>query len=119
MLGRHQSLPGTQTVLLSDPISIVDTPEWVIRSPGGFSGFGELPALRGIVLSSGIIITNTGGQLTLESSGIRTIVEYNTPIRLFHIAPASAPEIGDTVLVRVVDGIATGVLRSKTDLHEP
>lgn len=109
--------PGTEQVLLADPRSLVDAPAWATRSAGGFTGFGDVPALRGVVLGSGTIVASDDGSLTVEAPGARTIVEYTEPLRLFRIRPAAAlPSTGDTVLVRLVDGVVTGVLRLEIDL---
>ncbi len=117
---REITEPGTKEVLLADPRSAAAVPAWATRSAGGFTGFGEAPALRGVVLGSGTIVASDDGSLIVEAPGVRRIVDYTETLRLFRIRPSLAlPSAGDTVLVRLVDGVATGVLRLEIDPTAP
>ncbi len=60
--------PGERVVLLEDPQGFAQTPAWAKRSAGGFTGFGGLPALPGVVLHSGTISESSdGGRRTAAS----------------------------------------------------
>ena len=109
---RDLTEPGTRQLPLENPQSAAQTPAWAQRSRGGFTGFGGPPALAGVVLRSGTIAGSDDGGLTVDAPGVSTTVEYEQPSRLFRIRPAETPlAVGDTVLVRLVDGVASGVLR--------
>lgn len=110
-VAREITEPGTREVLLSKPQSLATVPAWATRSEGGFTGFGDAPALRGVMLGGGTIVASDDGSLTVEAPGARMIVDYTETLRLFRIRPSLAlPSAGDTVLVRLVAGVATGVL---------
>lgn len=104
--------PGERVVVLEDPRGFAQTPAWAKRSAGGFTGFGGLPALPGVVLHSGTISESSDGSLLVDAPHVRTTVDFAEPLRLFRIRPAQSPLApGDVVLVRTVDGTITGVLR--------
>ena len=103
---------GQRVVLLENPQSFAQTPAWAKRSAGGFTGFGGLPALAGVVLHSGTISESSDGRLLVDAPNARTTVDFTEPLRLFRIRPAESPLVrGDVVLVRTTDETTTGVLR--------
>lgn len=103
---------GEREVVLEDPQGFARTPDWATRSAGGFTGFGGLPALPGVVLHSGTISESRDGSLFIDAPNVRTTVDFTDPLRLFRIRPTESPLApGDVVLVRTADGTTTGVLR--------
>jgi len=111
--------PGTQHVVLQDPAQFTDIPAWAGRSNAGFTGFGGLPALPGVVFRSGVVGAHEDGTLIVESTDARTTIEYSDPLRLFQIRNAATPlAVGDSVLVRLVDGSVAGFLRLLVNIEE-
>lgn len=124
-IARDITEPGTQLVVVADPQEFAEIPEWAERSAGGFTGFGGLPALPGKVLRSGSITESSDGWktagcrewprcrwLVVEAPSALTTIEFISTLRLFRIRPMAAPLApGDLVLVRLVNGSPTGVLR--------
>ena len=103
---------GEREVVLEDPQGFAQRPPGAKRSAGGFTGFGGLPALSGVVLHSGTISESSDGSLLVDAPNVRTTVDFTEPLRLFRIRPAESPLApGDVVLVRTADGTTTGVLR--------
>lgn len=109
---------GTTVVTVDDPVGSDRPPDWAGRSEAGFTGFGGLPALPGVIFRSGVISRHDEGVITLASDASRTTVRYQEPLRLFSIRPAvEPPAVGDSVVVRLVDGRAAGVLRLLVDVE--
>lgn len=103
---------GVTTVVVQNPSQYAQIPEWAGRSEAGFTGFGGLPALPGLVFRTGVVATNEDGELTVESASATTTVSYRNPKRLFQIQLADTPlVVGDVALVRFVNGRTAGVLR--------
>ena len=103
---------GTTLLAIEDPTLAEGTPASAHRSAGGFSGFGDPPALPGAVFRSGTVSGSEDGRLTVAGPGSETIVSILTPTRLYRIRQAAEPlAIGDLVLVRVVGDEVVGVLR--------
>ena len=110
--GRALSEPSQVSLVFSDPTQMDTTPEQAQRSGGGFTGFGGSPALAGDVLRSGVVGGVDDGSFTVDAAGASIVVSYSEPRRLFRIEPATTPLVeGDAVVVRLVDGAVTGVLR--------
>lgn len=111
--------PGVQTVLLEDPAQFTDIPDWASRSDAGFTGFGGLPALPGVVFRSGVIVEHRDGAIVVDSASARTTVDYSRSLRFFQIRRAGTPlAVGDSVIVRLVDGNAAGFLRLLVEIDE-
>jgi hypothetical protein len=111
-LGEAASRPAVEEVRVTDPASEPTTSgiEW--RSPAGFTGFGGPPALEGSVLRRGVTVDVRSGSFALVDGAARSQVEYTQPLRLYRVSPSTAPlASGDSVVVRVENGRATGVLR--------
>jgi hypothetical protein len=109
---------GTTVVTVDDPSGSDQPPAWAGRSDAGFTGFGGLPALPGVLFRSGVISMHKEGVITVASDATRTTVNYREPVRLFSIRPAAEPlAVGDTVVVRLVDSRAAGVLRLLVDVE--
>lgn len=125
-LAARVSAPAERTVTIAAP-ELTDEVSGAVaaafRSAAGFTGFGGLPALRGDVLRSGVVQLGSGqdtppGALTILEEGAHTAVRYRSADRLFRIAPGRVPlAAGDVVLIRVVEGVAVGVLRVPADLQ--
>lgn len=110
--GRAVSEPGELRLVFSDPTQMDTTPGVAQRSGGGFTGFGGSPALPGDVLRTGVVGGVDDGSFTVDAAGASIVVSYGEPQRLFRIERATTPLVeGDVVLVRLVDGAVTGVLR--------
>jgi hypothetical protein len=118
-LGHAASEPSWQRLAIPDPGAATDAADGVARSPGGFTGFGGRPALRGEVLRSGRIQTVTTGAIEIASPESGATIRYTTPERLYRIAVISAPlRAGDLVQVHVKDGAVTATLRLPPGLDE-
>ncbi len=109
-LGERATQQGVQQLRIIDPLSFDATPATALRSAGGFTGFGGLPALSGDVFRSGRVSGNDEGGLLITAEGMQIVVEFSRPLRLFRIVSTPQVAVGDTVLVRRVDGEVTGVL---------
>lgn len=116
--GERASEPAVIEVVIDDPaLAAADADEgWTTR--GGFSGFGGLPALPGEVWSAARVVESEPGRLVITSDGATTAIDYRSPSRLFEIAPAAGVEVGDIVVVRIVDGVAVAMLVAPPDLEE-
>lgn len=116
--GERASEPEVIEVMIVDPaLSAADADEgWL--SEGGFSGFGGLPALPGEVWRAARVVESSPGRLVITSDGATTTVDYRAPARLFEIAPVDGVEVGDVVVVRLVDGVAASMLVVPPDVEE-
>ena len=114
-IGDRVTAPGTRVVAITDPALANPTPQWALRSAGGFTGFGGPPALAGDVFRSGALAADgdgDSGELLVEGPSATTTVRYEGSSRLFRIEPATdALAAGDVVVVRTVDGTVRGILR--------
>lgn len=103
---------GTELVAIEDPTLAGRTPAYAHRSAGGFTGFGDPPALPSAVFRSGTVSASEDGQLTVAGPDAETTVSILAPTRLYRIRQAAEPlAVGDLVLVRAVRGEVAGVLR--------
>lgn len=109
-LGERATEQGVEQLRIVDPLSFDATPATALRSEGGFTGFGGLPALSGDVFRSGRVAESSEGGLLITGEGTRTLIDFSRPLRLFRIVSTPQVVVGDTVLVRRVDGEVTGVL---------
>lgn len=111
-IARTVTAPETELVAIGDPALATAIPDWAQRSAGGFTGFGGLPALPGDVLRSGTVTETSEGMLVVTGPDSETVITYSEPLRLYRIRPAAgALRSGDAVVVRLVGGTVTGVLR--------
>ncbi|MBM4409886.1 MAG: hypothetical protein FJ037_00925 [Chloroflexi bacterium] len=118
-LGHAVSEPTVERVTITAPEMLAGAPPDAARSPGGFTGFGGPPAIRGEVQRSGTIQSATSGVLVIGSSESSVTVRYTSPERLFRIAPAVTPlRVGDLVQVRVEDGRVAAILRLPPGLEQ-
>lgn len=109
-LGERATEQGVQQLRIIDPLSFDAPPTTALRSAGGFTGFGGLPALSGDVFRSGRVSGSDEGGLLITAEGMQIVIEFSRPLRLFRIVSTPQVAVGDTVLVRRVDGEVTGVL---------
>lgn len=109
-LGERATEQGVQQLRIIDPLSFDATPATALRSAGGFTGFGGLPALSGDVFRSGRVSRSDEDGLLITAEGMQIVIEFSRPLRLFRIVSTPRVVVGDTVLVRHVDGEITGVL---------
>ena len=109
-LGERTTEQGVQQLRIIDPLSFDAPPATALRSAGGFTGFGGLPALSGDVFRSGRVSGSDEGGLLITAEGMQIVIEFSRPLRLFRIVSTPRVAVGDTVLVRRVDGEVTGVL---------
>ncbi|MYD64797.1 MAG: hypothetical protein F4X26_02175 [Chloroflexi bacterium] len=116
--GERASAPTVVELVIEDPaLAAADADEgWT--TPGGFTGFGGLPALPGEVWRAAHVVASEPGRLVITSGGATTTIDYRAPSRLFEIAPIDAVEAGDVVVVRIVDGVAAAVLIVPPDVEE-
>ncbi len=128
ILGDRNSEPGTTTLRIVDPAFEQLIAEPAIRSAGGFTGFGGLPALNGRVLRFGTVESieldppsptgTVGGTLTVTADGATATVRFIRVERLFTITPATEPLApGDLVQLNIEGDRAVGTLRLPTDLE--
>ena len=117
--GEWASEPDVEQLVIADPSFLGGTPADALRSAGGFTGFGGLPALPGDVLRAGTVVEADGGLLVVAAEGSATAIQYSAPARLFRIGPlARALGAGDLVVVRLEDGEPTGVLLVPSGIEE-
>lgn len=109
-LGERSTEQGVEQLRIIDPLSFDAPPATALRSEGGFTGFGGLPALSGDVFRSGRVSASDEGGLLITAEGTQTMIDFSRPLRLFRIVSTQQVAVGDTVLVRRVDGEVTGVL---------
>ncbi len=113
-LGERASRASSRELEVVDPAALPSGTGAEARSVGGFSGFGGPPALQGAVLRHGAASEVAPGTLALVDGAATTTVEYTQPLRLYRIAPSSAPPaVGDMVVVNVDGAHATGVLLTR------
>ena len=128
VLGDRASEPGSTTLTLVDPAFQQLLAEDAVRSDGGFTGFGGLPALNGRVLRFGTVEAvaldppspagTIGGSLTVAADGALAIVRFVRIERFFAIEPASQPlQPGDLVQLRVEGDQAVSTLLLPPDLE--
>ncbi len=117
--GERASEPRVEELVLTEPALLAETPAGALRSVGGFTGFGGLPALPGDVLRAGTVVEGREGALVVDSGGSEAEIRFSSPSRLFRIsALRDALGAGDIVVVRFVDGTPQAVLRVPPDLEE-
>ena len=118
-LGHAASEPNVERVAVAAPEALAGPPADAVRSPGGFTGFGGAPALRGEVQRSGTVQRSDAGAVVIGTAESNVTVRYTSPERLFRIVPAGSPlKAGDLVQVRVKDGAATSLLRLPANLEQ-
>ncbi len=117
--GERASAPDVEQLVIADPSFLAGTAPDALRSAGGFTGFGGLPALPGDVLRAGTVVEADGGLLVVAAEGSTTAIQYSATARLFRFGPlARALTAGDLVVVRLEDGEPTGVLLVPPDIEE-
>ena len=111
---RHANEPEVRQLEIVDPQFFAGPPAGTLLSPGGFSGFGAA-ALRGRVLASGQLSSvsgeGDGGSIVVRSGSRDLRVDYLSTLRLYRLTELPALADGDTVVVRVVQGAVSGILR--------
>lgn len=118
-LGDVASEPDVERVTVVAPEVLAGPPDDVARSPGGFTGFGGPPAVRGEVQRSGLVQRADAGTLVVGDAESGVTVRYTSPERLFRIVRAGAPlRPGDLVQVRSEDGRAIAILRLPPGLEQ-
>jgi hypothetical protein len=118
-LGHAASEPDIEHVEVVAPEVLAGPPADVARSPGGFTGFGGAPALRGEIQRSGTVQRADAGAVVVGTAESNVTVRYTSPERLFRIVPAGTPlRAGDLVQVRVKDGAALSLLRLPANLEQ-
>lgn len=118
-LGDAASAPNVERIMLAAPETLAGPPQDAARSPGGFTGFGGPPAIRGEVQRGGTVQSVEPGALVVGSAESSVTVRYTSPQRLFRIVPSAAPlRAGDLVQVRVEGGRAIAVLRLPPGLEQ-
>ncbi|MDA1002108.1 MAG: hypothetical protein O3B31_01970 [Chloroflexi bacterium] len=118
-LARAATRPPHQEVLLLAPELSAGPRAGALTSPGGFTGFGGAPALKGDVARAGTVtaVDVETGRLSIESPGGAVSVRFTASDRMFRLGPlTNALAKGDVVLVRVEGGVAAGVMRVPPDL---
>ncbi|TAK77871.1 MAG: hypothetical protein EPO16_04565 [Dehalococcoidia bacterium] len=117
--GNAASAPDVERLTIAAPETFAEPPQDAARSPGGFTGFGGPPAIRGEVQRSGLVQSVESGALVVGTPESSVTVRYTSPQRLFRIVPAGAPlRAGDLVQVRVEDGRALAILRLPPGLEQ-
>lgn len=116
--GERASAPTVVELVIEDPaLAAADADEgWATR--GGFTGFGGLPALPGEVWRAAHVVESEPGRLVITSGGATTTIDYRAPSRLFEIVTIGGVDVGDIVVVRIVDGVAAAVLIVPPDVEE-
>ena len=116
--GERASAPAVIEVVIEDPaLSAADASEgWTTR--GGFTGFGGLPALPGEVWRAARVVESSPGRLVITSDEATTTIDFRSPSRLFEIISADGIEVGDLVVVRLVDGVVAAMLVVPPDVEE-
>jgi hypothetical protein len=111
-LGEAASRPAVEEIRVTDPGQLPRVPGLEVRSPAGFTGFGGPPALEGEVLRKGAAAEVRAGAFVLVDGGSRSTIEFSQTLRLYRVAPATAPlASGDNVVVRLEGGRAAAILR--------
>ena len=116
--GARASEPAVVQLVIEDPaLSAAPVIEgWT--SPGGFTGFGGLPALPGEVWRAALVVESAPGRLVISSEGGTTTINFGEPVRLFEIGPLDTVEVGDIAVVRLADGVVQAVLVVPPDLEQ-
>ena len=116
--GEQASAPTVVELAIEDPaLAAADADEgWTTR--GGFTGFGGLPALPGEVWRAAHVVESEPGRLVITSGGATTTIDYRATSRLFEIVPGDGFEVGDIVVVRIVDGVIAAMLVVPPDVEE-
>lgn len=118
-LAEQASSPNVEEIVIVAPDALAGPPAGTARSPGGFTGFGGSPALRGEVQRSGSVQNAQADAVTLGSAESNVTVRYTSPQRLFRIAPATSEmRAGDLVQVRVEGDRAVALLRLPPGLEQ-
>lgn len=111
---RQASEAGVAELVIVDPELLSGPPAGAFTSPGGFSGFGAA-ALRGEVLGSGALVSveveDGSGTILIRNGSRELTVHFLSTLRLYHLVSVDQLAVGDTVVVRSVDGVATSLLR--------
>jgi len=111
-LGEAASRPSVREIRVTDPAAMTSAIGIETLSPAGFTGFGGPPALEGGVLRRGIATDVHPGAFALMDGSARSQIEFTQALRLYRLTATVAPlASGDSVIVRVEDGRALGVLR--------
>ena len=117
--GERASQPEVHELVVAEPALRAATVAAALRSAGGFTGFGGLPALPGDVLRAGTVAEAEAGALVVDSGGSEAEIRFSAPLRLFRIAALrEALRAGDIVVVRFAGGAPEAVLRVPPDLEE-
>ena len=115
---RQASEPAVAELVIVDPELFAGPPTGALTSPGGFSGFGAA-ALRGEVLGSGELVSvdaqQGSGTVVIRSGSRQLTVRFRSTLRLFQLVSLDELNVGDTVVIRSVDGVATSLLRVPVD----
>ncbi len=118
---RSGSEPSVDQLVVVDPELLSGPPVGASSSAGGFSGFGSA-ALGGEVLGSGEVIgiellempegaEGARGTVTIRNGSRELTVQFLSTLRLFELVSLNELVVGDSVVVRSLDGEATSVLR--------
>ena len=116
--GERASEPVVVELAIDDPSLTAGAAVAGWISAGGFTGFGGLPALPGEVWRAARVVESSPGRLVITSEGATTTIDFREPTRLFEIARVDAVEVGDIVVVRVVDGVVGAVLVVPPDVEQ-
>ena len=118
---RQGSEAGVAELVIVDPELFSGPPAGAFTSPGGFSGFGAA-ALRGEVLGSGALVSveieDGSGTILIRNGSRELAVRFLSTLRLYHLVSVDQLAVGDTVVVRSVDGVATSLLRVPVDADD-
>ena len=122
---RSASQPDTSELVIVDPELFSGPPAGAFTSPGGFSGFGSA-ALRGEVVGSGELVSvdlappqegqeSASGTIVVRSGSRELSVRFSSTLRLFQLVSIDELAVGDTVIIRSVDGAPVSLLRVPVD----
>lgn len=118
-LGDRASEAGTERLVIDDPALAAATDSAPLRSAGGFTGFGGLPALPGEVLRPGVVESVADGVVEVATDAAVVRVRYTSLARLFRLGAADrGAQAGDTVVLQLSGGVVTGVLIVPSDIEE-
>ena len=78
-LAERFTAPETVELLFVDPLQLAGTPDFALRSAGGFTGFGGPPALGGAVLRTGPVSAPQAGPLAIEGPSSAVPGPYPSP----------------------------------------
>lgn len=122
---RQASEPGVAELVIQDPQLFAGPPVGAPTSLGGFSGFGSA-ALRGEVFGSGELVSielapaedeqqSASGTIVIRSGSRELSVRFRSTQRLFQLVGIDQLAVGDTVVIRSLDGAVTSLLRVPAD----